>query len=293
MNVRTTRHPGLARHWPLLRAFLRCERLKLHRSRVFKIMLVATAITPVVTLAVLAQIDGQAVAFPRALELIGAFLLILTTMNALLLVTTILGDEFEQRTARVAIERGIPRWVFIVGKEITLIYAALIYALIGWVCSGGVALISQAIRFGPQGGLWLWLLVLCTSGLDAAAVAILAAAAYTGLALIGGMIVHSPAFTLFIGLGLFLVDLLITGNLGFAVSLGTYKIASVFNNAVFLLNSLQFSMAPLALIQHNAPFYGDANIQPLTALAVLLGYALGGTAIAIGLFWWQDLDAAR
>jgi len=288
VSAHTTRRPGFAWHWPLLRAFLQCERLKLHRSRVFKIMLVATAITPAVTLLILSQIDGQAVAFPRALELIGAFLLILTTMNALLLVTTVLGDEFEHNTIRTAIGRGIPRWVFMVGKEITLIYAALIYALVGWTCSGGVALISQAVRLGSQGGLWVWLLVLCTSGLDAAAVAVLAAAAYTGLALAGGMIVRSPAFTLFIGLGLFLGDLLITGNLGFAVNLGAYKIASIFNNAILILNGLQISMAPLALIQH-----GDATTQPLTALIVLIGYAFGGTAIAFGLLWWRDLDAAR
>lgn len=288
MSVRVARQPDFARHWSLLCAFLQCERLKLHRSRVFKVMLVATAITPAITLLILSQVDGQAVAFPRALELIGAFLLILTTMNALLLVTTVLGDEFEHHTVRTAIGRGIPRWIFVAGKQIILIYAALIYALIGWACSGGIALISQAVRFGAQGGLWVWLLVLCISGLDAVAVAVLAAAAYTGLALIGGMIVRSPAFTLFIGLGLFLGDLLITGNLGFAVNLGAYKVTSIFSNAILMLNSLQFSMAPLMLIQHS-----DVNIQPQTALVVLLGYALGGTAIAIGLFWRRDLDAAQ
>ncbi len=272
----------------LLLAFFAVERLKLRQSWACKAMWIVTAVTPVVALVTLAQFDGEAVAFPRALELIGAFLLILTTMNVLLLTTTVIGGEFEHETVRVVIQRGIPRWLFVLGKMGTLSYAALIYALTGWACGSVAALISQAIRFGPQGGLWLWLLVLCTSGLDAAAIAVLAAAAYAGLALVGGMIVRSSAWTLFIGLGLFLGDLLVNGNLGFAVSLGPYKAASVFSNAVFLLNGLQFSMAPLMLIHQ-----GDVSVRPQTALIVLIGYALGSTAIAIGLFGWQDLDAAR
>lgn len=286
IHTQTARRP--IEYGRLLLAFFVVERLKLRQSWAYKAMLIVTAITPVVALVTLAQFDGEAVAFPRALELIGAFLLILTTMNVLLLTTIVLGDEFEHQTVRVVIQRGIPRWLFVLGKMGTLSYAALIYALAGWACGSIAALISQAARFGSQGGLWLWTLVLCTSGLDAVVIAVLAAAAYAGLALIGGMIVRSPAFTLFIGLGLFLLDLLITGNLGFAVSLGAYKVASVFNNAVFLLNGLQFSMAPLMLIHQS-----DVSVPPPAALIVLAGYALGGTAIAFVLFWWRDLDAAR
>ncbi|MBN1580251.1 MAG: ABC transporter permease [Anaerolineae bacterium] len=274
---------GPAHTLRLLEQFIAVEWLKLRRSRTFKAILITMAATPAVALLALSWLEGNPIVFLRALEAIGAFLVVLGTFSALLLTATVLGSEFEQGTVQVIVERGIPRWMFIAGKGSALIVAAALSALAGWFCSGIAAVISHVSQAGTR-ILLLGILGLFTSGLDTILIVVLMVAAYVSLTMIVGVLTRSTAFTMFGGLGLFMADLLVNGDLGFEFNLGQFSTFSIFHNAVALLNKLQFTMAPLSLIAG-----GKFETQPAAAAAILLAYALGGFAVAIFVFQRQDL----
>jgi ABC-type transport system involved in multi-copper enzyme maturation permease subunit len=267
----------------LLQHFMEAEWLKLRHSRMFKATVATMALTPVAALLSLTWLEGSSIVFLRVLELIGSFLLVLGTVNALLLTAIVLGDEFEQGMDRVIVERGIPRWMLVVGKGGILIGATTLSVLAGWFCSSIAAVVSHVSQAGTK-ILLLGILALCTSGLDAIVVVLLAASAYVGLTMAIGVLTRSTAFTMFGGLGLFLGDLLVNGDLGLEFELGQWSAFSIFHNAGTLLSKLQFAMAPQALTAG-----GGLGTSSTCAILVLLCYALGGLVVAILLFQRQDL----
>ena len=274
----------LAETWHLLQHLMATEQLKLRYLYLFKAILVAMAVTPAVALLSIMLLRDSSIVFPQVLEWIGAFLLVLGSFSAPLLTATMLGSEFEQGTAQVIVARGIPRWMLIVGKGGILIAAIALGALAGWF-SGSIAAVVGHISQAGTRILLFGILALCTSGLDAVAVVVLAAFAYAGITMAIAVLTRSTAFTTFGGLGLVMGDLLVNGNLGVGFELGQWSTFSIFHNTVALLSKLQFTMAPTSLLAS-----GKFSTPSATAVIVLLCYALGGLAAAILLFQRQDIN---
>jgi ABC-type transport system involved in multi-copper enzyme maturation permease subunit len=220
---------------------------------------------------------GSSVILPRALQLVGASLLLLTGLMAFLLTATVIGSEFEQGMARVTMGRGVSRAMFVLGKGAALLVMSLINALTGWFFGSLAAIISHIAQLGTV-GLTFGILTLFTSGLDAVPIVLLSAAAYIGLGLIVAIVTRSTAFAMLGGLALFMADFYwqAIADQGTAFS--------ILGNTVVLLSTLIFPMAPPELT------VGTANAGDGLAILILLTYAVTGTGSAILLLQRQDLE---
>jgi ABC-type transport system involved in multi-copper enzyme maturation permease subunit len=221
--------------------------------------------------------------FPNVIPLIGTSLWLLAGLTSMLLAAGSVGIEFELGTVQAAIGRGIPRWLYVLGKGTILLGAAAVNVLAGWLCGGLGAAFSHIVQVGTS-GLGNGVIIMVTSGLLAVVVAVLSAAAYIGVTQVVSVLMRSPAFAMFGGLGLFVVDFFAGGFMPIPgweeKGLGTF---SVLGNTNLLLNQLAFAMGA----DWSAPMGSAA--RPGTAVLVLGCYAVGGAVLACVLFQRQDL----
>jgi ABC-type transport system involved in multi-copper enzyme maturation permease subunit len=267
----------------LLRAFFAAELFKLRRSRLAKAALAAMCVAPVVSIGIVWALGSDASYYPNVLPVIGTGFWLLSGLTALLLTAGTVGSEFEMGTGYAAVGRGTPRWLFVMGKAIVLLGAAAANTLAGWLCGGLVATVSHLIQVGTD-GLGGGLRLMLTSGLVGVGVAVLSAASYVGLVLVVAILTRSSAFSMFGGLGLFMVDF-VMGEFSPAGEMGEKGLGafSVMSNTNLLLNRTTFSMGA------DWSATTGAEVGASTAALVLICYAIGGVALACVLFQRQDL----
>ncbi len=263
---------------PYLHAFIAAEWFKLRHSHTVKATFIAMAATPFTAVLGIWVAGGNTVILPRALQLVGASLLLLTGLNAFLLTATLIGNEYEQGTMRVTIGRGISRPMFIVGKGLTLLLMMFINALAGWFFGSIAATISHIAQLGTV-GLTFGLLTLFTSGLDAIPIVLLFAAAYISLGLVITIVARSTSFAVLGGLTLFAVDYYLQAITNSGSSF------SILGNTAVLLDSLRFPM-----FSPDFNNFETGTVEPETAVIILLTYTLIGTISAILLLQRQDLE---
>lgn len=263
---------------PYLRAFILAEWFKLSQSRTARATLIAMAVTPITAVWGIWAAGGNSVILPRALQIVGASLLLLTGLNALLLTATLIGSEFEQGTARVTMGRGVSRAMFILGKGAALLIMMLINTLAGWFFGSIAAIISHLAQIGTT-TLTFGILTLLTSGLDALPIVLLSAAAYISLGLVAGVITRSTSFAMLGGLGVFVIDFY------FQAIVDKGSAFSILGNTAVLLNNLTF---PMFSPEFN--ILQEGVMKPGTAVLILITYTLIGTSLAILLLERQDLE---
>ena len=103
-----------------LRAFITAEWFKLSQARAARATLIAMAVTPITAVFGIWAAGGNSVILPRALQIVGASLLLLTGLSAFLLTAIVIGSEFEQGTVRVTMGRGVSRAMFVVWAKARL-----------------------------------------------------------------------------------------------------------------------------------------------------------------------------
>jgi ABC-type transport system involved in multi-copper enzyme maturation permease subunit len=262
-----------------LRAFITAEWFKLQQSRTARATLIAMAVTPITAVFGIWAAGGSTVILPRALQLVGASMLLLTGLSAFLLTATVIGSEYEQGMMRVTIGRGVSRPMFVLGKGAALLLMILINTLAGWFFGSIAAIISHVAQLGTT-GLTFGILTLLTSGLDAVPIVLLSAAATIGLGLLLSVVTRSTSFAMLDGLGLFMVDFYLQAIANKGTSL------SILGNTAVLLDSLTFPMF--------SPQFGVVEggvVTVATAVLTLITYALIGTALAIFILQRQDLES--
>ncbi len=261
-----------------LRAFITAEWFKLRQSRAARATLIAMAVTPITAVWGIWAAGGNSVILPRALQIVGASLLLLTGLSAFLLTAIAIGSEFEQGTVRVTMGRGVSRAMFVLGKGAALLLMMLINALAGWFFGSIAATISHLVQNGTF-GLTFGILTLLTSGLDAIPIVLLSAAAYIGLGLAVSIVTRSTSLAMLGGLGVFMADFYLQAiaNTGSAFS--------ILGNTAVLLNSLTF---PMFSPEFNILEEGAVSVG--TAVLTLITYALVGAGLAIFALHQQDLE---
>ena len=261
-----------------LRAFIIAEWFKLSQSRSARATLIAMAVTPITAVWGIWAAGGNSVVLPRALQIVGVSLALLTGLSAFLLTANIIGSEFEQGTVRVTMGRGVSCAMFVLGKGGALLIMMLINALAGWFFGSIAAIISHLAQMGTT-ALVFGILTLLTSGLDAVPIVLLSAAAYIGLGLVVGVLTRSTSFAMLGGLGVFSIDFYLQAiaDKGSAFS--------ILGNTAVLLNKLTFPMfsAEFSIV-------AEGGIGSGTAVLVLITYALTGAGLAIFLLQRQDLE---
>ncbi|MBN1580249.1 MAG: ABC transporter permease [Anaerolineae bacterium] len=268
--------------WSVLRAFLAAELFKLRYSTIARAGLIGMCLTPPAIIGIIWGMETNLSYFPYGLQTLSASLWLLAGLTTLLMTANLLGSEFELDTVRVIAGRGTPRWVFIAGKGIILLGISLGNALAAWFCGGIAATISHLAHVGTE-GLGQGLGVLFTSGLGAVGVVALTCAAYIGVVMVVGILTHSPAFTIFGGLSLFMVDFLLS-EFKLIPGLDNSGLASL---SIVMNTNVLLGQLPHAGIDWVAA--AQTQTRPGTALLVLLGYAIGGMALAFVLFERQDI----
>jgi ABC-type transport system involved in multi-copper enzyme maturation permease subunit len=263
-------------------AFVVAEAFKMRRSRAAKAALIAMAITPVVTIAIVWGMETSFKVFPQVIRAVGASLWLLTGLTTMVLTASSLGNEYEQGTLRVALGRGTPRWLFIVGKAVVLLGATLLNALAAWL-SGSVAAILSHLSHAGTEGLAEGIHAVLTSGLAAVGMVLLAAGAYTGLVMALAVLFRSVAFATFGALGLFAADFVL-GEAAIVPGLAEVDIGafSILSDTNLLLNQL-----PVAL-GVDWTLSGHRGTQVGSAAFALACYAIGGIVLACLMFRRQD-----
>ena len=267
----------------LVRTFLAAELFKLHRSRLARVVFGTMCVAPVIPIGTVWAFGSTASVFPEVVHIVGASFWLLAGLTSLLLIAGSLGNEYELGTTYAAVGRGTPRWLFVAGKAIVVLGAATINSLVAWLCSGLMAVVSHLVQVGTA-GLGDGIRTLLTSGLLAVGIAVLSAASYIGLVTAIGVLARSTAFTMFGGLGLFMIDFFVgefTPVPGLQdSSLGVFSILS---NTNLLLNRLSTAMGATWSAT------GGTGTSPGTAVLVMACYAIGGIVLACALFQRQDL----
>lgn len=264
----------------MIRAFIKAEFFKLRRSRMEKISILFALLTPVVFIGSVWWLGPDYTQYPGALGLMSGSLLMTALISALLVATSV-GNEYEWGAVRMIISRGVPRWLFVVGKGAALLSISSLNALAFWLAVLIAVSLSHLGHAAGASEMQRGIAAMFTSGLAAVAIAALAAAAYIGAGLVIGILTRSTSFTTLFGIGLILADFYFS-NLQEARAV--FANLSIVGNSAVLLAPLHFQMAG-----DNSGSPGLAT-APTTAVLILLAYAVGGVLLAIFLFQRQELE---
>lgn len=262
---------------------LAAEALKVRRARITRAVFAAMCAAPLIATAIVAALGSTAAVFPNVVSVTGMSFWLLSGLAGMLLTAGAVGSEFEFGTANACVGRGVPRWQFVAGKAVVLAVTVSTATLAGWGCGSIGAVISHLAHVGAV-GLGQGMQTLLTSGLLAVGIAALTATAYVGLVLVVGVLTRSSALAMLGGLGLYIADF-VFGEFTPFVGLQDKGLGgwSLLGNTNMLLNQLPFPMG--------ADWSASAgqSVDIVSALLMLVGYAIGGVIVASVLLERQDL----
>lgn len=267
----------------MIRAFIEAEIFKLRRSRMEKISMLFMILMPIIWVGSVWWLEPDFTQYPGVLKLMGGSLMMLGIISLLLTAPSI-GDEYEGGTVRIIVGRGVPRWLFVAGKGAALVTISFLNLLAFWLSILIVASLSHLGHAGSGVSLQLGIAAMFMSGLDTVAIATLTAAAYIGLGLTIGILTRSSSFAMLAGMGLVAADIYLSA---FQETRTVFSNLSIMGNTGVLLNQLYFQMG-------GSDSYDTGAIvletEPITAVFILLAYAIGGTLLAIFIFQRQELE---
>ncbi|HSH03242.1 MAG TPA: ABC transporter permease subunit [Anaerolineae bacterium] len=262
--------------------FIATEFFKLTHNRTARAIFWAMVLTPITIISIVWRLGTPYAQFFGVLQVIGGSLLLLLGLTALLLTASAVGDEYEQKTVRTVIGRGIPRWFFLVGKGVAIWCLTLFNGLTLWFVGSLMAIMAHWDTVGVA-SFRLGIFALLTSGLDAVLLTMLAVAVYIGIGTLLAVLTRSTAFTLFGGLGFFFFDFYLQAINETNTSL------SILGNTAILFSQLTFPFIPADIIVTNEGAGTLLTTSPSAAILILLTYTLITFTLAIALFRRQEL----